>query len=68
MSKTIKILKLFLVFLMIAVFTGCAPSRKNPYYQKKKKSSKVNNEQLGRNRYYFSPSYQKKLNSNYKKK
>jgi len=68
MSKTIKILKLFLVFLMIAVFTGCSPSRKNTYYQKKKKSSKVNNEQLGRNRYYFSPSYQKKLNSNYKKK
>jgi hypothetical protein len=47
---------------------ACAPSRKNPYYQKKKKSSQVHASQLGRNKYYFSKEYQKKLTKNYKKK
>jgi hypothetical protein len=68
MSKTIKIFNLLLVFLLIAMVTACAPSRKNTYYQKRKQASKSRTEQLGRNRYYFSPGYQKKLNSNYKKK
>jgi len=68
MSKATKIFRLFLMFLLIALVTACAPERKNTYYQKKKQASKAKTEQLGRNRYYFSPGYQKKLNSNYKKK
>jgi hypothetical protein len=48
--------------------SSCAPSRKNTYYQKRKKNSHVNESQLGRNRYFFSPEYQKKLNKNYKKR
>jgi PBP1b-binding outer membrane lipoprotein LpoB len=68
MSKAIKILKYILIILIIAILTGCASSKKNTYYAKKKKASKVNNEQVGRNKYYFSPGYQKKLNSTYKKK
>jgi hypothetical protein len=68
MSKVIKILKYFLIFFLIALVTACSSSRKNPYYQKRKKASKVNTEQLGRNRYYFSPGYQKKLVKSYKKK
>jgi hypothetical protein len=68
MSKVIKILKYFLIFFLIALVTTCSSSRKNPYYQKRKKASKVNTEQLGRNRYYFSPGYQKKLVKSYKKK
>jgi hypothetical protein len=68
MSKAIQILKYLIVCLMIVMATACAPA-KNPYAKKKKaKSSHVGSEQLGRNRYYFSPGYQKKLNSNYKKK
>jgi len=68
MSKAIKVLKFFLMFFLIAMVTSCSPTRKNPYYQKRKKASKVNTEQLGKNRYFFSPAYQKKLYKSYKKK
>jgi len=67
MSGIVKYLKFLLVFLAIVTITACAPSRKNSYYQKKKKSSQVSSSQLGRNRYYFSPGYQKKLNGKFKK-
>jgi hypothetical protein len=50
------------------MFFACAPAKKNPFYEKRKKGSQVNASQLGRNRYYFSSGYQKKLNKNYKKK
>jgi hypothetical protein len=50
------------------IFTSCAPAKKNPYYEKKKKSSQVNASQLGRNRYYFSSGYQKKLKKTFKQK
>lgn len=55
---------------MIAVSfsTGCSPTRKNPYYQKRIQASKSNTKQLGRNKYYFSNSYQKKLAKSYKRK
>ena len=68
MARAIKILKIFSVFLLIAVVTACSPNRKNTYYQKRKTAPKISTEQLGRNRYYFSPGYQKKLNSTFKKK
>jgi hypothetical protein len=48
--------------------TGCAPAGKNTYMQKRKQSSKVTASQLGKNRYYFSSGYQKKLMKNYKKR
>jgi hypothetical protein len=67
MSKAVKLLLLFLLVLMIAIVTSCAPAKKNPYYQKRKKAH-VSTEQLGRNRYYFSPGYQKKLNTTFRKK
>jgi hypothetical protein len=47
---------------------SCAPAKKNTYYQKRKKTSHINTSQLGRNRYYYSPGYQKKLMKSYKKK
>jgi hypothetical protein len=68
MSKSVKILKYFLVFILIAAFTSCAPVKKNPWAEKKKQASKVHASQLGRNKYYFSVGYQKKLIKNYKKK
>jgi hypothetical protein len=54
--------------MMVVLFIGCAPSRKNPYYEKREKASRMNASQLGRNRYYFSPTYQKKLGKSYKRR
>jgi len=67
MSKAIKILKYLMIFLLFASITACSPTRKNTYYKKRRQASKATTEQLGRNRYYFSPGYQKKLNSTFKK-
>lgn len=69
MNKLEKILRLVLIALMIMLFTGsgCAV-KKNPWTKKHTKSSIVNASQLGRNRYYFSTNYQKKLQKSVKKK
>jgi hypothetical protein len=50
------------------MFSLCAPAKKNTYYEKRKKGSQVNASQLGRNKYYFSSGYQKKLSKSYQKK
>lgn len=68
MSKAIRLLRIIFIFFMVGVMTACAPAKKNPFYEKRKKNSYVNASQLGRNRYFFSNDYQKKLNKNYKKK
>ena len=68
MSKAIKILKYSFILILLIIFTACAPAKKNPLYEKRKKGSQVNASQLGRNRYYFSNDYQKKLNKTFKKK
>jgi hypothetical protein len=68
MSRLNKILNYSLIFLLVLLFTECAPAKKNPFYEKRKKGSQVNASQLGRNRYYFSKDYQKKLNKTFKKK
>jgi hypothetical protein len=68
MFRSIRQIKYFLIFLLIAVVTGCASAKQNPYHYKKKKASVVNASQLGRNKYYFSTGYQKKLINTYKKK
>lgn len=69
MSNSIKILNYFIILILIVLFTlSCAPTKKNPFYEKRKKSSQVNASQLGRNRYYFSKDYQKKLTKTFKRK
>lgn len=68
MHKIIRILKYIFLFILIAVVTGCAPAKQNPYLKKRQAASKVNTSQLGRNRYYFSKGYQKKLVKSYKKR
>jgi uncharacterized membrane protein len=68
MSKAIKILNFTFILIVIVIFSACAPAKKNPYYEKRKKSSQVSSSQLGRNRYYFSKDYQKKLNKTFKRK
>jgi hypothetical protein len=67
MSRAAYKIKYIFIFFLIGLFIACAPSRKNPFYQKRKKSSQVSASQLGRNKYYFSSGYQKKLGKNYKK-
>jgi len=68
MSNFSKITKCLLITLLILIAISCASTRKNPYYRKRRAASKVNTEQLGRNRFYFSPQYQRKLNSTFKKR
>jgi sortase (surface protein transpeptidase) len=64
-----KILKLLLFIPLIFILSAsCASSKKNPYYEKRMKASRTNTKQLGRNKYYFSHDYQKKLAKSYKRK
>ena len=56
------------MFMFVAAFIACAPAKKNPWLEKKKQASKVNTSTLGRNKYYFSLGYQKKLTKSFKKK
>jgi hypothetical protein len=67
-SKIQRYLSILLAVLLLGIITGCASSNKNTYAQKRKQASKVNTSQLGRNRYYFSSGYQKKLVNSYKNK
>jgi len=59
---------LLLILVALVLTSSCSSTRKNPYYQKRIKASKANTKQLGKNRYYFSESYQKKLQKSYKRK
>jgi len=67
-ANVVRILKYVLLFVLIFTLTDCASSKKSSYASKKSKSSKVSTSQLGRNKYYFSPGYQKKLSKSYKKR
>jgi hypothetical protein len=68
MQKLLKILKTGLIIVFLAAITapGCAV-KKNPWMKKKEQASKVHSSQLGRNKYFFSVGYQKKLQKSYKK-
>jgi hypothetical protein len=68
MRRMTRILGFGLVALMLVTLlgTGCAV-KKNPWTKKKSKSSHVNASQLGRNKYYFSVGYQKRLQKSVKK-
>ncbi len=68
MFKTLRIVKFLLLLTFIAVITGCAPARQNPFQKKRARASRVNTSQLGRNKFYFSTGYQKKLTRSHKKK
>jgi hypothetical protein len=68
MAKATSIFKFFLTILIIQLFFSCAPAKKNTYSQKRKNDSHVTAERMGRNKYFFSPNYQKKLTHSYKKR
>ncbi|MFO7755766.1 MAG: hypothetical protein ACLFN1_00830 [Bacteroidales bacterium] len=62
-----KYLKYLLIIFIAILMSSCFASRQNPY-AKKKRNTHVSTTQLGRNKYFFSNSYQKKLKRNYRKK
>jgi hypothetical protein len=68
MSVLIRILRFITVFFMMTVLTVCAPAKKNSYFEKRKKGTQITASQLGRNKYFFSSGYQKKLSKSYQKK
>jgi PBP1b-binding outer membrane lipoprotein LpoB len=68
MTKIERILKYALIFLIIVILSGCAPSRKNTWVAKRKEASRVNTTKVGRNRFFFSTDYQRKLQKNYRRK
>lgn len=51
---------IILVLSALMLMPGCAASKKNPY-QAKRRNSYIDTSQLGRNKYFFSKQYQKKL-------
>ncbi|MDP4224705.1 MAG: hypothetical protein Q8868_15465 [Bacteroidota bacterium] len=65
LKKTLKYLPLLLILIL---FSSCSAERKNPYYTKRANTPQSHVNQLGRNKYYFSDSYQKRLNKSYKRK
>ncbi len=67
-AKAVRILKYVMLIILILALTDCASSKKSSYSSTRKNSSRVNATQLGRNKYYFSSGYQKKLSKGYKKR
>jgi hypothetical protein len=51
---------LILILSVLLLMPGCASSKKNAY-NSSRKNSYIDTSQLGRNKYFFSKKYQKKL-------
>ena len=51
---------IILVLAAMMLMPGCASSKKN-VYQANRRNSYIDTSQLGRNKYFFSKKYQKKL-------
>lgn len=51
---------IILILSAIMIMPGCAASKKNTF-QASRKNSYIDTSQLGRNKYFFSKKYQKKL-------
>jgi len=51
---------IILILSAIMLMPGCASTKKNPYHSSRK-NSYIDTSQLGRNKYFFSKKYQKKL-------
>ncbi|MBE0675715.1 MAG: hypothetical protein IH591_13725 [Bacteroidales bacterium] len=68
MFRNFKRYALLIAVMILIVVAGCASSKKNNWIKERKRSGYVNTSQLGKNRYYFSSSYQKKLGKSMKRK
>jgi len=68
MHKIARILQYLLIFLLIVIAGGCASSAKHSWEKKRKTAARTNTAQVGRNRFFYSTNYQKKLSRNYRNK
>jgi len=68
MLKITRILQYVLIFLLVTLAGGCASSSKSSWEKKRKTAAKTNTAQVGRNRFFYSTNYQKKLSRAYKNK
>jgi uncharacterized protein YceK len=66
MSKIAKILQYVLVFLLIILAGGCASANKRSWQKKRTTAARSNTASLGRNKFFYSTNYQKKLGRTYK--
>jgi hypothetical protein len=69
LNKIFRIVRIglcFLVLLLITLIagTGCASDRKAREIMKRARASSCDLSHLGRNKYYYSPHYKKRLSSN----
>jgi len=64
MKHAVRILLIF--FLLLIPVYGCSSSNKGR--KSKKRSTMINTTQLGKNKYFFSAKYQRKLNRSRKKR
>jgi hypothetical protein len=57
-----------MIFLLIILAGGCASSSKSSWEKKRKPAARTNTAQVGRNKFFYSTNYQKKLVRAYKKR
>ncbi|MCX6333775.1 MAG: hypothetical protein NT092_05660 [Bacteroidia bacterium] len=72
MSKIAKILQYVLIFLLIVLAGGCASSGKgssrSAWEKKRRTAARTNTATVGRNKFFYSTNYQKKLGRTFKGK
>jgi ABC-type Fe3+-hydroxamate transport system substrate-binding protein len=68
MPKITRIIQYVLIFLLIVVAGGCASSSKSSWEKKRKTAARTNTAQVGRNKFFYSTNYQKKLGRTYRNK
>jgi len=62
-----KIIYIILLILFALILSGCATKRKAREYNDLRGLMLLENNQLGRNKHFNSPKYQRTLKNNYKK-
>jgi len=68
MSKIARILQYTLIFIFILLAGGCASSTKRTWEQKRRTAARTNTASVGRNKFFYSTNYQKKLSKSYRNK
>lgn len=71
MSRISKIAQYGLILLLLAIMGGCASSGKtsrSDWEKKRRSAARTNTAGMGRNKFFYSTNYQKRLQQNYRKK
>jgi hypothetical protein len=68
MNRSLRKFPFLIIILAALLVFGCASTRRNPWVKERRRSGFVSTSQLGKNKYYFSSSYQKKLSRSVRKK